>query len=131
MRATAATKSRRARTSVRRRPPAQKAQRTITVGVNDDIDWTPPDQQIFARTVVVEDGTLCVRIEEARYGDGRFLFCVGLGTPKRLPKEGYSLAWMELLPNEFDSLVELLTVVRDKARELGMPSLKRGPEVRS
>lgn len=100
-----------------------KRAHAVTVSQNTDIDWTPAATKVHPRQVEVKDGNLIVEIEEIQYPDGTLAFLVGAGDGTA---EKYNnIMSPEITPDGLDIFIALLIAARDKARALGMPSVKR------
>lgn len=103
------------------RPPAKPV---ISIGIDEEIDWTPDKNKLYPRTVTVRQGKLQVNIEEAgEPTEKRFIFIVGAGDGRESVRD--NLLGEEFKPDDLDLFISLLTLARDKARELGMPSDRR------
>lgn len=107
-----------------KRKPAPK----VTVGENDDIDWTPASAKVFPRVVTVERGKIIVDVQEINWEPvlpNRLGFVVGAGARSAKDVRWNILGGYECTPQELDEFIELLTIARDKAKALGMPSQSR------
>lgn len=115
-----------------RRESTTNEEATVSVGTDRDIeiDWTPAKARIHPRVVTVKQGKLQVNVEEvwlAQGKSGSFIFMVGAGDGTGGVRD--NLFSEDFSPDNLDLFISLLTIARDKARELGMPSDQRGTEV--
>jgi len=97
----------------------------VSLGYNYDIDdWTPEHLKVRPRTLEAKSGNLIVELEEIRWTDESLGFILGVGDGA--PGDAkYNLMGAELTAAQLDALIDLVVLVRDRARQLGMPSDKR------
>jgi hypothetical protein len=96
----------------------------VTLGRNDEKEtvqlWTPAENFVYPRRVNVQQGRFVVEVEETQIEKGNYVLWVGAGNGKKQPT--FDIMGEDMTPAELDIFIELLTIARDRARELGMPS---------
>ena len=97
----------------------KRGSQAVSVTRNTDIDLTPPKARVHPRVLNVERGNYRLEIHEDLSGD----LCIGAWEGRKVAP--ISLFWIEATPGNFDELLELLSIARDKARDLGMPAKYR------
>lgn len=106
-----------------RKTETKKRAPLMTVSHNHSLDWTPAKLKVEPRRLSLKHGPLEIELEEIRWEDGSFGFLVLAAKGKLGPNN--IVNGSEMLSAELDQFLEGLTLARDEAKRLGMPSAKR------